>query len=580
MSKRARPKKGAAPKPAAEASSLPSRYLPLILIAILLVAASLRLAGLGRVAPPGLNQDEAANAWNAYCLLKTGQDQAGVRWPVFYSRCLGANRSTLYLYVLMPFQAIGGLNVLTTRLPSALGGVLTVLLTYYVGSRLFGRWVGLVAAALLAVNPWHLQQSRWGHEAALCTLLVMGPVAAMLWAGIPFSDATNSQRRHQIGLAVLAGALTGACCYGYPAVRLFLPLFLMAADLVTWRGWWERLRTRIGGLTICALIIGLAATFGPLLWAHLTDAEGTGISRRSRTTWAWKPNSTFGDKVAAVLGRYPGHFGLDFLFINGDGYEIQSVPGYGQFHWYMLPLMGCGVLVLIRRAWSSRATRVLLVWVLIYPLSDCLSAHGLGGLHALRSSPGMCSLILLGALGAVSAVEWLWPRERRVTIALGGLFAVAAVGLNVRFLHTFFGAYNDRQRVYHIGYHVDLLQACDWLRPRLDHVDAVYCTTIGMNTPYIVTLVGLGYDPQQWFKDHRDPIWLGPWLNYRRYGKMNFVYPHRGRSPWRPILEGLSKNGRSDRVILIFRPGEVPLKRPDYEIVGPKLRLWVCERTL
>ncbi|MBI5865790.1 MAG: hypothetical protein HZB38_15060, partial [Planctomycetes bacterium] len=47
-----------------------------MLVAILLLAAALRLAGLTTV-PPGLNQDEAANAWNAWCLLKSGHDQHG-----------------------------------------------------------------------------------------------------------------------------------------------------------------------------------------------------------------------------------------------------------------------------------------------------------------------------------------------------------------------------------------------------------------------------------------------------------------------------------------------------------------------
>ena len=46
------------------------------LLVILLIAATLRLAQLDQV-PPGLHVDEAANAWNAYILLKTGTDQHG-----------------------------------------------------------------------------------------------------------------------------------------------------------------------------------------------------------------------------------------------------------------------------------------------------------------------------------------------------------------------------------------------------------------------------------------------------------------------------------------------------------------------
>ncbi len=106
-----------------------------VLIVILLGAAALRLAD-RRQSPPGLNQDEAANAWNAWCLLNTGRDQAGVRWPLFYLRALGSNYTPLNIYLLVPIQAIGGMNVWTTRAPAAFGGILTVLLIWFVGRRL------------------------------------------------------------------------------------------------------------------------------------------------------------------------------------------------------------------------------------------------------------------------------------------------------------------------------------------------------------------------------------------------------------------------------------------------------------
>ena len=65
-------------------------------------------------------QDEAANAWNAWCLLRTGADSAGVRWPIFHSRFLGVeNSSLLFVYGLLPFQTIGGLGIWTTRLAAA-----------------------------------------------------------------------------------------------------------------------------------------------------------------------------------------------------------------------------------------------------------------------------------------------------------------------------------------------------------------------------------------------------------------------------------------------------------------------------
>jgi len=559
----------AAPAPAATTSS---RWPASVLVLIVLVGGALRLADL-RESPPGLNQDEASNAWNAYCLLKTGMDQTGVRWPVFSTRCFGENRSTLYLYWVIPFEAIGGLNVWTTRLPSAVGGVITLLLVYYIGGRMFGRTTGLVAAGLLALNPWHIQQSRWGHEAALCPLLVAATVAAILWANLPFDDA---DRRPRPLRAILAGVLAGISCYGYPAMRAFLPVFVVAAVLVTWPAWWGMLKTRRGGLAIAAIVASGAVTFGPLAWKHVTESSEMG--KRLQTTRVWNSGDPLVKKVLAVLSRYPGHFGPDFLFVRGDQFEIQAPPGCGQFHWYMMPLMLAGLAVTVRRFRASRAARVLLVGVITYPAGDCLSAHLNNSMHALRSLPGLVGLILLGAVGAVWIGSWLYQRHRPAMWATISVFAMVVVALNVRFLNQFFVEFNRRPFIYHM-YHTDLMEACEWLKPKLDSVDAVFCTTQGTNMPYAITLVGLSYDPRQWLQDQRAMGTSGPWEVYVWYGKMHFLYGDLSKD----AINQLKNNGRPDRVVFIVRPGEVKgLDQPSHVINRPdgQAVLLIYEQTL
>jgi 4-amino-4-deoxy-L-arabinose transferase-like glycosyltransferase len=559
----------------------------LILLLIVLLAAGLRLASLSRF-PPGLHQDEAANAWNGYCLLKTGRDQVGVRWPLFWSRCLGANRSTLYLYALLPFQAIGGLDPWTTRLPSALGGVLTVLLTYYVGRRLFGRPTGLVAAGLMAVNPWHLQMSRWGHEAGLCPLLVMAPIAALLWANLWHCSRAVPHQGHgrpRVGIAAFAGGLAGICCYGYPAVRVFLPVFLAALVVVTWRAWRGLLASSAGRRGVGALVISGAVTFGPLAWVHMGYPYQ--IARRAEQLWVWDASDSIGTKVVKTLARYPGHFGPDFLFRPGDLRDFRFPTGAGQFHWYAGPLMIMGALTVVRRIRSSPAARVLLIWVLLYPVGDLFFGHA--GMHGLRSLPGAGGLIILSAVGAVFVVQraadfslrgrprGLKCAARRSAAGVVCILAVAVIGLNVQFLG---GYFSDRWQSPEIRqrFHVEMLEACSIVRPRIHEFDAVFFTAQDVVEPCIITLVGLQYEPQQWFLDAPLALPTGDWDVYPGYGKIHFLFGDLGQYR----LRELATNGQPDRVLFIVQPGELALQDPTFEITGAhsEPKLWICEETM
>ncbi len=537
------------------------------LLAILAAGALLRLPLLTQ-APPGLNQDEAANAWNAWCLLKTGKDQAGVSWPVLYLHALGENRSALYVYTLLPFQLVGGLNVWTTRLPAATGGVLTLLLVYWIAARLFDRPTGLVAAALLAINRWHVNLSRFGHEASLTPLLVTASVAAWLWAGLPPRDRDQPAVWWK---ALIAGLFTGVACYGYPAVRILLPLLLATCMLIGLPTCLRAARRRERLLALGALMLGFALTFGPLAYEHLAHPDQ--IARRATGTWLWSSHDTFSTKASLVAARYAAHFGPDFLFEHGDYYESQWPAGFGMYGWYILPLALTGLISLLARAPSSVPSRLLLCWLLLYPAGDCLSSHLIGpfpdqpafqSLHALRSAPGLVAPLLLAAVGAPVLAQWLWRKGRALALGALAVVTIAAGIAESRFLIYYFGPHNRQPPVYS-SFHVDFVEACEWLRPRLESVDAVFVTTYAINMPYIVAVVALDYDPHEWFRDPPDSWWDGEYDRYRRVGKLRFFSDPLTSAD----LDRARVTGRPTRMVFITRPGETSLPNPAYVVRGP-----------
>jgi hypothetical protein len=151
------------------------------------------------------------------------------------------------------------------------------------------------------------------------------------------------------------------------------------------------------------------------------------------------------------------------------------------------------------------------------------------------------------------------------------------IELNGSFLYQFFGELNRRK--YSQGlYEPDIFEASQWLRPRLNEVDAVFITGRAMR-PYIITLVGLGYDPEQWFRDVREIV-PGPLPNgdYRnedvclRYGKIRFLFTVSSVDS----LKEQMGNSAKRRAFFIVRPGELGLDqkaRPVYEVHNPEDRV-------
>jgi 4-amino-4-deoxy-L-arabinose transferase-like glycosyltransferase len=470
----------------------------------------------------------------------------------------------LHLYWMMPFQAVGGLNVFTTRLPFAVAGVITIGLICYVGNRVFGPPVGLVAAGFMALNPWHIQQSRWGHEVSLCPLLVSGCLALMIWARLPIFDTDEPPRPWR---SVLAGAALGLSMYGYQAMRAFLPGFIVLLILLTFPAWWRQAKTRTGLASILGFVVAGLVVFGPLAYKHIAEPQRIG---RQMTETVWKPGDPLHAKILAALSRYPGHFGPEFLFIDGDplpfvpyqgSLMIEKPPLAGQFAWYTLPLFVYGAFYLILRLRVSRAARVLLTALAAYPLSDCLVASA--NMHPLRSLPGLPGLILLAALGGVALFQSLY--RLRITVAWGfaAVMALAAIGLSGHHAWQMLVDYPRRPLIYHY-FQTDLLEACQWLRPRLKDVDYVLCTSASLNQPYSVSLVGLDYDPAQWFRDEQDVDTSGRWDVHKRFGKMHFLYDP---GVEKDFNEYMKQSGK--RALLILRPGSGLKMKPVHQILRP-----------
>ena len=125
-----------------------ARAVGLVLVGIVLVGFVLRIWALGDI---GFNSDEAVYVGQASALA--GDPVYGRLFAIFRAHPLG-----MQFLLGIAFHVARG--EVPARLVAVAFGLAAVCLTYLLGRRLYGWRVGLVAAALLAVMPYHVVVSR------------------------------------------------------------------------------------------------------------------------------------------------------------------------------------------------------------------------------------------------------------------------------------------------------------------------------------------------------------------------------------------------------------------------------------
>ena len=522
----------APPHPSAE--RIPTRWTPLtwaVLALITFAGAALRLWQL-RHAPPGLEQDEALGAWMSWCLLHTGRDMSGQAWPVFYVHGIGDSPPPLSFYLTIPFQWLGGMSPVTQRLPGALAGALCVPLLAWVAYRLHSVQAALVAAALLAFSPWHLFVSRFGVGASQCPLEALLPVALLLASGL----LTGGPARP--GRAALAGLAAGLACYGFQVMRIYFPVLFVLFAWAAWPRGPGRARVPGAGRAIAAFSVTFLVFFLPLAWLHLTDPM---IGRRWEMTRLWEAGTPLLTKLGLMSARYAEHFSPVFLFQRADPMQFFAPQHQGEMHLYEAPLLLAGIAFTLARVRRSLLARILLALLLAYPVGDLFARHP--GPHTLRSSPGIPTLVLVAAYGAVEGARWLAARSRTGFVAATAVIALAFLGLNARYLHWYFVTWDRSPEVQQL-YHADLVEAFEWMRPQLARWDAVYVTTVGTNQPFSVALATLQWDPARWLREPRATARTQDgWQVTGRFGPIRFLYDQL----WRPELDAMNSDGRPQK---------------------------------
>jgi mannosyltransferase len=181
----------------------------------------------------------------------------------------------VYNVFLWAWVRVAGISEIAVRFPSAIAGAIAIPLIYVLGRRVAGPTVGLVAAALLAINPYH----HWYSQEAKMYAFVV--VLAIL-SSIGLIEALNRNTwTHWIAYV----AVTTLMFYTHvTTVLVFVAQVLFV--LATWSSWRGRARNWL--IAVAALTL----PYIPIaIWAWRVIGGG------ART---WQPDVTLWEAVRIV----------------------------------------------------------------------------------------------------------------------------------------------------------------------------------------------------------------------------------------------------------------------------------------
>ncbi len=445
--------------------------------------------------PPSLNWDEVSIGYNAYSILKTGRDEWGEQFPVFF-KSYGEYKLPVQIYGSIPGIAIFGLNDFGVRITPVIYGTLTVLIVFLLGSFLFrSSIIGLISAFLLAISPWHLHLTRASFESSFALfwfilglwLLVKGTEKSKWWLAAVFPLAVS--------------------IYTYNTERVFVPLFLAFLTVIFWKS-----ITKSKMVFILAVII-FVITMIPMVpfivsgqsnarykLVSITDDPGLvlrinesrGLSKLPSPLPVLIHNKVTYTSVT-FINNYLSHFTPQFLFLTGAPHKQHHVQGIGQLYLFQAPFLLLGLYLLFKR--KERYRQMLVGWVLLAFIPVSVTNDSIP--HALRTLVAVPAYQFFSAYGIYAVFDWI--RHHRAKLLVPSVVILTTI-IGVSCYQYFYNYHYIYPVAYSRDWQYGYKQIVDYIDRNKDKYDLIIFTR-SIGEPHMFTLFYLQYDPYKYQTD-------------------------------------------------------------------------------
>jgi 4-amino-4-deoxy-L-arabinose transferase-like glycosyltransferase len=407
--------------------------------------------------PPGLHYDEAFKGVMARGLLEGASPQ------LFFRSNMG--EEPLAVYLVAAALGLFGQQAWIIRLPSAVVGVLTVPLVWWLGRELYDRpkssagghardgktpqsdpvklisadhpasrppeakcslaqFVGLCTALVLSVLYWHVSFSRIGME----------PILVPFAATLTFAALLRGLNTGRFPAYVLAGLGLGASLYTYKA-GYFVPV--LVALFVGYSAIAERrfLRRHWRGLLLLGFVaLMVVAPLGIYFATHPDDFvhRPASVSLVGGETALDRPWLAIGENVPRVLGMF---------FLQGDTNPRSNLPGRPVLDLFLALLFLVGLGTALAR-FNRPRWALPIIWLIVMIVPTIVTEYAPHFARAIGAVPAVALLCGIGVWtlwrGAVGLAR-PWLRWGVVLFLVAG-FAFSTVSTARAYFHDWKGS--------------------------------------------------------------------------------------------------------------------------------------------
>ncbi len=519
-----------------------------LLVLIFLLAGVLRIWGIGHL-PPSLTWDEVAWGYNAYTLGIDGKDEFGRLLPYEYLESFGDFKPPLYAYLdIIPIK-IFGLTEFAVRLPSAIFGTLTVLLTYFLVREIFysskrREFYALLSTVIMAFSPWHINLSRAAFEANVASFFLIFGVFAFLIA-----------TRRNIWLLILSSTSFALSFYVFNTSRIVAPLLVIVLALFFFKKLTKNLLP-----TIVAIVVGVALLLplvnfllspqASLRFREVNIFTDENVVKTANQEILNDNNSPFSKilhnrrlKYAiSFTTHYLDNLNPSFLFIKGDGNPKFSTRDVGQLYLWCLPFLLIGSVMLFRKREGRWWIVPFWLFLGIIPAATARETP-----HALRIETVLPTLQIVVAYGAVTAYFYLKEHLKKNIFRAVIFILVFSYLLNVTYyLYGYYVHYaREQSGEWQYGYK----EALSFTRENENNFNDIYFTTV-LGRPYIYYLFYGKIEPT-YFRENstveRDAFGF---VNVSRVGKYHFLSDAKMREHKNALYVGQTTDIPKNAIIL------------------------------